>query len=193
MASLPGFCEDSKKPAKQSSETNDCQLTKGEKTRKHCSGEGKASTAESASPQDSADGPAWQLARRPSPGGGPATISITKIMESSEEDVTGLMLRCGEGASTAVLVVLSKPLGLRAHPKVTVAAGSMTSEFIASVTAPGTLVLLPEKASALVEQAWQAVPELAVTIAEDKRSLHGVIPVGDIGVAMKTLQSNCQK
>jgi hypothetical protein len=193
MASVPGFSQDSKKPAKQSNESKNCREIKGEKARKDCPEEGKTGAPASASPQDSAVGATWQLSRTPNPGGGSATISVAKIMDGSDRDVSGLMLRCGEGASRAVLVVLTKPLGPHAHPKVTVAAGSTTTEFTASVAAPGTLVLLPEKASALVEQAWQAVPELAVTIQDDKRSLHGVISLGDIGDAMQTLQSNCPK
>jgi hypothetical protein len=59
------------------------------------------------------------------------------------------------------------------------------------VVTPGALVLLPEKASALIEDAWQSVPELAVSISENRRSLHGVIPLADISTAMRTLQSNC--
>jgi hypothetical protein len=137
----------------------------------------------------------WQLARTPNPAGGPDSISITKIAEAmlSDQDITGLMLRCAEGATTEVLVVLTRPLPLRTHPKVTVVASATTSEFTASVVTPGVLVLLPEKASALVGHAWQSVPELAVTIAEDHRLLHGAIPVADISIAMQTLQSNCRK
>jgi hypothetical protein len=101
------------------------------------------------------------------------------------------MLRCAEGATIEVLVVLIKPLPLRTHPKVTVVAGATTTEFTASVVTPGVLVLLPEKASAFVEHAWRSIPELAVAIAEDHRSLHGVIPLADIGAATETLQSNC--
>jgi hypothetical protein len=76
---------------------------------------------------------------------------------------------------------------------VTIVAGATTTQFIASVVTPGVLVLLPEKASALVEHAWQSIPELAVTIAEDHRSLHGMIPLADISTAIQTLQSNCPK
>jgi hypothetical protein len=50
-----------------------------------------------------------------------------------------------------------------------------------------------EKASALVEDAWQSIPELVVTITESRHSLHGVIPLTDIGTAMAILQSNCPK
>jgi hypothetical protein len=101
------------------------------------------------------------------------------------------MLRCGEGATTEVLVVLVEPLPPRTHPKVSVVAGRTTTEFTGSIVTPGALVLLPEKASALVENAWQSVPELAVTIAENHLSLHGSISLADIGTAMRTLQSNC--
>ena len=50
----------------------------------------------------------WQLARTPNPAGGPDSISVTKIAEAtrSDQDVTGLRLRCAEGATTEVLVVL---------------------------------------------------------------------------------------
>jgi hypothetical protein len=103
------------------------------------------------------------------------------------------MLRCGEGATTEVLVILMEPFPLRTHPKVTVMAGAKTTEFTGSVVTPGALVLLPEKASALVEGAWQSIPELAVAITGDHPSLHGVIPLADISTAMQTLQSNCLK
>ena len=123
------------------------------------------------------------------------SITITKIADAarSDHDVAGLMLRCGEGATTEVLVVLIEPLRPRTHPKVTVSAGATTTELTGSVVTPGALVLLPEKASALVERAWRSIPELAVAISDDHRSLHGVIPVADIGTAMRTLQSNCLK
>jgi hypothetical protein len=137
----------------------------------------------------------WQLARTPNPSGGRDSISITKIANPtpSEQDVAGLMLRCAEGATTNVLIVLAAPLPPRSHPKVIVVAGATTTEFIASVVPPGALVLLPEKASALVEKAWRAVPELAVSIKDNNRALRGVIPLKDIGNAMQTLQSNCPK
>jgi hypothetical protein len=82
---------------------------------------------------------------------------------------------------------------LRTHPKVIVVAGATTTDFIASVVPPGALVLLPEKASALVEETWQSVPELAVSITANHHALHGVIPLEDLSRAMQQLQSNCPK
>lgn len=151
----------------------------------------KATT--SISPQQPAASGTWQLARVSNPAGGPDTVSITKITNAIPpgQDIAGLMLRCSEGATTEVLVVVVGQLPVRTHPKVTVVAGPTTTEFIASVVTPGSLVLLPEKASALVKNAWQSVPELAVSIAEKPRPLNGVIQLTDISTAIRTLQSNC--
>ncbi len=89
--------------------------------------------------------------------------------------------------------MLTEPLPLRMHPKVTVVAGAKTTEFIGSVVTPGALVLLPEKASALVEDAWQSIQELGVAIAEKNHPLHRLLPLADMSTAMQTLQSNCPK
>src|SRR6516165_2287565 len=188
------ICQDARKTAKLSSEVLHCQSAKKDPARTPCK-EANSSGPTHLSQQPSVKTGTWQLNRTTNPAGGPDTISISKIADAarSDHDVAGLMLRCAEGATTEVLVVLIEPLPPRTHPKVTVSAGPTTTEFTASVVTPGALVLLPEKASALVEHAWQSVPELVVTIAENHRSLHGVIPMADINTAMQTLQSNCQK
>jgi hypothetical protein len=188
IATSSAFYQDSGKTLKSNSEVEHCRRIKDERARMHCYQE----ESSKASPSVTASG-TWQLVRTPNPAGGPDSISITKMVNRSDHDIAGLMLRCAEGATTEVLVVLIEPLQLRTHPKVTVAAGARTTEFTASVVTPGALVLLPEKASALVENAWQSVPELAVTIAENHRSLHGVIPLANINTAMQALQSNCQR
>ena len=187
-------CQDAGKTAKTNNEAQHCQITKKDSARMPCQKEGNVGGPVRQSQQQPTEPATWQLARTPNPAGGPDSISIAKIAEAtSDQDVTGLMLRCAEGATTEVLVVLIKPLPPRTHPKVTIVAGATTTQFIASVVTPGVLVLLPEKASALVEHAWQSIPELAVTIAEDHRSLHGMIPLADISTAIQTLQSNCPK
>jgi hypothetical protein len=137
----------------------------------------------------------WQVTRTPNPAGGPDAISISKITNviPPDQNIAGIMLRCGEGATTEVVVVLVTPLPSRSHPKVTVTAGTTTTEFTASVVTPGTLVLLPEKASALLKDTWQAAPELAVSIMDGHRSLQDIIPLNDISTAIATLQSNCPK
>ena len=185
-------CQEAAKQPKLNSEVERCRRINNEHMRTHCFEQINSKAAPVPQQQSSV---AWQLARTPNPSGGRDSISITKITNPtpSEQDVAGLMLRCAEGATTNVLIVLAAPLPLRAHPKVIVAAGATTTEFIASVVPPGALVLLPEKASALVEKTWPSVPELAVSITDNNRALRGVIPIKDLSNAMQELQSNCPK
>jgi hypothetical protein len=196
VAATGAVCQVSRKPAKLNAEVEQhCRSIKDEPARMRCYEEGNSSASTSLSRQQPIEAGTWRLSRTANRSGGPDSISITKIAGStqSDHDIAGLMLRCGEGATTEVLVVLIEPLRPQTHPKVTVVAGATTTELTGSVVTPGALVLLPEKASALVEHTWQSVPELAVAIAEDHRSLHGVIPLADIRTAMHTLQSICQK
>ena len=188
-------CEGAAKTAKPNSEAVHCTTNKKDSARTPCYKEGNVGAPIRLSQPQPIESGTWQLARTPNPAGGPDSISISKIADSTwpDHDIAGLMLRCGEGATTEVLVVLIEPLRPRTHPKVTVSAGATTTQFTGSVATSGALVLLPEKASALVEHAWQSIPELAVAITEDNRSLRGVIPVADIGSAMQTLQLNCLK
>jgi hypothetical protein len=182
-------CQNSAR-SKAEDEVAHCGQIKNELVRARCYEEMKLKLTQPQA-QSTASGP-WQLTRTSNPSGGPDSISITKnVNPIPRQDVSGLMLRCAEGATTDVLVVLAAPLPSRTHPKVAVVAGSTTTDFIATVVAPGGLVLLPEKASALLEHSWQSVPELTVTITENQRSLHGVVPLDDIAGAMQTLQSNC--
>jgi hypothetical protein len=185
--------QEAAKPPKSNSEAERCRRINNEHMRMQCLEQINPKAAAVPQPEPTAS-EAWQLVRTPNPSGGPDSISITKINPTpSEQDVTGLMLRCAEGATTNVLVVLAAPLTPRSHPKVNVVAGATTTEFIASVVPPGTLILLPEKASALVEKTWQTVPELAVSITDHNRALRGLIPLEDISNAMQQLQSNCPK
>jgi hypothetical protein len=187
------LCQDSGKPTRLNKEIEHCRSIRDERARMGCEKEEVSRPSTNVSQPRPPEPGTWQLARTPNPVGGPDSISIMKSANTtgSDKDIAGLMLRCGEGATTQVLVVLIKPLPLRAHPKVTVVAGATTTEFTASVVTPGALVLLPEKASALVEDDWQSVPELAISISENRRSLHGAISLADISTAMRTLQSNC--
>jgi hypothetical protein len=193
IASIAAGGRESEKPTKLNIEAEHCKGIKDERAHKRCNEQENSSVSPTLSQRQSIEPETWQLTRTPNPAGGPDSISITKITDAagSDHDIAGLMLRCGEGATTEVLVVLVEPLPARTHPKVTVVAGRTTTEFTGSIVTPGALVLLPEKASALVENAWQSVPELGVAIAENHRSLHGIIPLADIGTAMQTLQSNC--
>jgi hypothetical protein len=188
---ISACCQETAKQLQSSGEVERCRRLNNELMRAKCLEQIKSEADHVPQEQPAAAG-TWQLARTPNPGG-PDSISITKITNptSSEQNIAGLMLRCAEGATTNVLIVLAAPLRLRAHPKVIVLAGATTTEFIASVVAPGSLVLLPEKASALIEKTWQSVPDLTVSISDNNRVLRGEIPLEDLSKAMQELQSNC--
>lgn len=195
-------CQEAAKQPKLNSDLEKCRHINNELMRTRCVDDLKSRAApvpQPASPsvpqEELIASGTWQLAHTPNPSGGPDSVSMTKIVNPtrSEQDIAGLMLRCAEGASTNVLAVLGAPLPLHAHPKVIVVAGATTTGFIANVVPPGFLVLLPEKASALVENTWQSVPELAVSITDHNRALRGLIPIEDISSAMQELQSNCRK
>src|SRR5215468_6041433 len=117
-------CQEVAKQPKLNSEVERCRRINNEHMRTRCLEEINSKAAPVAQQQPTASAP-WQLARTPNPSRGRDSISITKIANPtpSEQDVAGLMLRCAEGATTNVLIVLPAPLPPRAHPKVTVVAG----------------------------------------------------------------------
>jgi hypothetical protein len=121
IAATSALCRDSGKPTKLNSEVEHCRRIKDESARMRCYQKGNSSASTSPSKQQLIEPGTWQLARTPNPAGGPDSISITKIVDAtqSDQDIAGLMLRCGESATTEVLVVLIEPLPLRTHPKVT--------------------------------------------------------------------------
>lgn len=137
---------------------------------------------------------AWRLVRTPNPEGGRDAISIMRTADTSQSDLdlAGLMLRCGDSA-TEVLFVVIQPFSPRVHPKVTLQTGSTTNEFMATIVAPGSLVLLPAEAATLPERPWQSATELHVLIEGDERSVRGVIPLTGLATALQLLHSNCQR
>lgn len=135
----------------------------------------------------------WRLVHTPNPAGGPDAISIMQTADISRSDIdlAGLTIRCAEGTAE-VLVVLVRPFPPRAHPKVTIEAGSTPVEFNTSVASPGLMLLLPADANALATGPWQTVAELKVEIADEHAPIHGVIPLTGLGAALRLLQQNCR-
>lgn len=135
----------------------------------------------------------WRLVRTPNPAGRDAVaIMQTADISRSDLDLAGLMLRCGDGA-TEVLFVVVQPFRPRAHPKITVATGAKGIVFTGSVVPPGLMVLLPAEAAALAAGPWQSAKELRVLIEDAQDSVRGVIPLSGLGPALQLLQSNCPR
>jgi hypothetical protein len=131
IASTVAAGQDSEKPAKLNGDAEHCKGIKDERAQKRCHGQENSGVPPSLLQPQPVEPGIWQLTRTPNPAGGLDSISITRITDAtgSDHDIAGLMLRCGEGATTEVLVILVQPLQARTHPKVTVVAGRNTTEF----------------------------------------------------------------
>ena len=134
----------------------------------------------------------WRLVRTPNPAGGRDAISIMQTADTAKSDLefAGLMLRCGEG-NTEVLVVLVRPIPPRAHPKVAVSFGGKTAEFATSVVPPGAALLLPNEATALAAGAWQSASELTVRVDDEQGPIRGIVSLSGLGAAFRRLHANC--
>jgi hypothetical protein len=139
----------------------------------------------------------WRLVRTPNPTGGREAVSImqTADMTKSDIDLAGLMLRCGQSESE-VLLVLVRPMPLRALLKVTISAAGKSTDFTATVVPPGVAVLLPQEATALAAGSWQSASELSVQIGavdgeNQSTPIRGVISLAGLSGALPLLLANC--
>jgi hypothetical protein len=165
-----------------------CSAIKDDATRLRCY-ENAGTNAKS----QSAGSGTWRLVRTPNPAGGADAVSImqTADVAKSDLDLAGLMLRCGE-SNVETLLILVRSFPFRAHPKVTVAAGSKSGRFTATVVPPGSALLLPGEATALAAGPWQSAAELTVTV-DDENPIRGAIPLAGLGPAYQRLTANCRR
>ena len=84
----------------------------------------------------------WHFVRTRNPVGGADAISIMHTADTSKSDLdlAGLMIRCREGG-TEVLIVLIRSFSLRARPQVALGRPGNETKFEAKVAPPGTAVL----------------------------------------------------
>src|SRR5262249_14323870 len=99
----------------------------------------------------------WRLVRTPNPRGGEDAVSIMHTPDPfrSDPDFAGVMVRCSD-RGIEVLVILLQAFSLRARPQVAVSGGgAAVARFTGTIAAPGTAILLPAEARALVDGPWQ--------------------------------------
>ena len=89
--------------------------------------------------------------RTHNPNGGADAISIMHPADTtrSDLDLAGIMIRCSESGAEVVIVILPA-LPFRVRPHVTFGKPGNAIKFEATVAPPGTVVLLPKEAIALV-------------------------------------------
>jgi hypothetical protein len=134
----------------------------------------------------------WQLVKTRDPGGGAETISVMHVVDTGKSDfgLAGLSVRCGRPGLDVVLIVL-EPLPSTSHPTVILTAGSLRSEFEASVVQSGEALLLPQGASNLAAGDWQKATELSVEIATKPNPVRGIVPIAGLPAALRSLTPNC--
>jgi hypothetical protein len=136
----------------------------------------------------------WRLVRTP----GPEQKEIVSIMHTpamlqSDPDFAGLLIKCRENLGLQIAFAVIRPFPPRTSPQVTVAVDHTSTDFQASVLPSGSLLELPDEAEVLVKGPWRSAHQLNVAIKGDGVTIHGVVPLDDLGKAIAMLQSNCPK
>jgi hypothetical protein len=135
----------------------------------------------------------WHFVRTPNPNGGADAISVMHTADTSKSDLdfVGLMIRCHEGGTEAVVVLL-RAFPIRAKPHVILETAGKETQFEATITAPGTAVLLPGDAQVLVDGPWRTQDSLSVQINDGQTKIRGVVPLTGLQTAFKVLLAGCR-
>jgi len=134
----------------------------------------------------------WHFVRTRHPQGGPDAISIMHTADTSRSDLdlAGLMIRCSERGTEAVIVLI-RTFPLRARPHVVFGKPGNETKFEATVAPPGTSVLLPVDATILVSGPWQAQSDLFIRIEDGQTTISGVVALAGLQAAFKVLATSC--
>ena len=130
--------------------------------------------------------------RTPNPQGGADAISIMHTADTlrSDLDLAGLMIRCHEGG-TETVIVLIRAFPLRARPQVVFGKPGKETRFEATVAPPGSAILLPGDAAILVKGAWLAQSDLSIQVDNGPTTIHGVVALAGLQAAFKVLLASC--
>ena len=135
----------------------------------------------------------WRFVQTRHPQGGLDAISIMHTADTSKSDLdlAGLMIRCCDGG-TEILVVLIRSFPLRTRPKVVFGQPGSETRFETSVVAPGTVILVPKDAAALVNGPWRSLTELFIQVDDERGSIRGVVTLTGLKSAFDVLTTNCR-
>jgi hypothetical protein len=149
--------------------------------------------ADSDTPSSAPAEDGWRLIRIRNPDGGPDTVSIMHISDSSQSDVglAGIALRCTGTLEVNTIVVVIEPWPPSSHPRVTLSVGSKNATFDATVLQPFTVLLLPRAATSLLIESWQTDPSLSVNIEGPTKRTNGIVSIANLGPAFDDLLKGC--
>ena len=109
----------------------------------------------------------------------------------SDPDFAGLMIKCREKTGIQIGFIVIRPYPPKSHPQVNVSTGKDSIQLQGAVASPGTIVMLPSEADALVQGPWQSAHQLTVQIKGDGTDIHGVVLLNQLSAAITLLQANC--
>jgi hypothetical protein len=119
-----------------------------------------------------------------------AAIMKTADIAQSDLDFAGLIVRCAKG-KIDVLVALIRPFPPRSRPQVTIASGSVSQTFEASLTAAGAALVLPDEVAGFAAGKWQSTPALTITVKENDSQIKGVVELNGLREAYNSLLAGC--
>ncbi len=133
----------------------------------------------------------WQFVRTSNPRGDADAISIMHTADTSRSDLdlAGLMIRCSDGRPEAVIVLI-RPLPLRARPHVVFGKPGNEIQLEATVALPGTAIVVPD-ATALVTGPWQGQNDLFIRVDDGQDTTHGVVVLAGLEAAFRELLASC--
>ena len=134
----------------------------------------------------------WRLIRAVDPAGGEAVaVARTAEMTKSDPDFAGMMLRCDKDG-IGVLVILLRPLRVRATPRVRLTStGGEARDFRATIAPPGTAVRLPSEVTSYASGPWQSATELSIAVDSENGTIAGVVSLAGLRSAWGALVANC--
>ncbi len=137
----------------------------------------------------------WKFTRTQGDKAGESFAAIMKTADITQSDLdfAGLIIRCAPKGKIDVLIALIRPFPPRSHPRVTIASGSVSQTFEATLTAAGAAVVLPEEVAAFAAGKWQSTPALAVTVKENDNQIKGVVELNGLREAYNSLLVGCSQ
>jgi hypothetical protein len=134
----------------------------------------------------------WRFVRTRNPQGGADAISIMHTADTSKSDLdlAGLMIRCTERGTEAVVVVI-RAFPLRARPHIVLGKPGNEARFEATIAPPGTLILISMDATSLVSSAWHTQSDLFIRLEDGPITIRGVVALAGLQSAFEVLATSC--
>lgn len=134
----------------------------------------------------------WHIVRTNNPQTDTNSISIMHTADTSRSDLdfAGLMIRCSDDHPEVVIVVI-RPFPLHARLHVVFGKLGNETQFEATVAPPGTAIVIPTDATALITKSWQSLNDLLIQVGDGQAAIRGVVILTGLQAAFNELVASC--